>query len=183
MKSQTKLACAAQISKLASTASSNTSSRDQRLRFARLRSLSSALVVGSAIALTGCASNSAQNRGYESSPVAGAVESGYIDDVQYFQGSASTTGAGAIIGGVAGGVIGNQIGGGVGNTVATVAGVVGGALLGNEIERNNQNAGQYAMVRVRLDNGARIEIRQQSDFGLRAGDRVRVYDRQRITRG
>lgn len=183
MKSQIEFSGTAESGKLPSTASSNTSSFDQRLGWARLRSISAALVVGSAIALTGCASNAPQSRGYESSPVAGAVESGYIDDVQYFQGGGSTTGAGAIIGGVAGGVIGNQIGGGVGNTVATVAGAVGGALIGNEIERNNQNAGQYAMVRVRLDNGARIEIRQQSDFRLRAGDRVRVYDRQRITRG
>ena len=179
MKSNTQLSGAAESRKLLSIASLC----DQRLGWARLRSVSAALVVGSAIALTGCASNAPQSRGYESSPVAGAVESGYIDDVQYFQGGGSTTGAGAIIGGVAGGVIGNQIGGGVGNTVATVAGAVCGALLGNEIERNNQNASRYTMVRVRLDNGARIEIRQQSDFGLRAGDRVRVYDRQRITRG
>ncbi len=183
MQSQIQIFGAAESARLPSTASSNTSSFDQRPGWKRLRTISAALVVGSAIALGGCASSSGPNRGYESSPVAGVVESGYIDDVQYFQGTGSTSGAGAIIGGVAGGVIGNQIGGGVGNTVATVAGVVGGALLGNEIERNNQNAAQYAMVRVRLDNGARIEIRQQSDFGLRAGDRVRVYDRQRISRG
>ena len=149
----------------------------------RPRSICAVLCAGGALALTGCASNYPAERGYESAQVVGAVESGYIDDVQFFQGSASTTGAGAVIGGVAGGVIGHQIGGGVGNTVATVAGAVGGALLGNEIERNNQSASQYTVVRVMLDSGARIELRQQSDFGLRRGDRVRVYDRQRITRG
>ena len=179
MKSNNEFSGVAESGKLPSTASSC----NQRQSFSRLRSISAALVVGSAIALTGCASNSAQNRGYESSQVVSVVESGYIDDVQYFQGGGSTSGAGAVIGGVAGGVIGHQIGGGVGNAVATVAGAIGGALLGNEIERNNQNASQHVMVRVRLDNGARIEVRLQSDFGLRAGDRVRVYDRQRITRG
>ena len=156
----------------------------QRAPWTRARAVSAAVFAGSVLALSSCASNSAPDRGYVSSQVVGAVESGYIDDVQYFQGGAATTGAGAIIGGVAGGVIGHQIGGGTGNTVATVAGAIGGAVLGNEIERNNNQGGsQYALVRVVLDNGARIDVRQPSDFGLRRGERVRVYDRQRITRG
>ena len=183
MKSPNELFIAPAIGKLPLAAPANPSPGRDGASWVRARSISAALFVGSALALTGCASNYAQDRGYESAPVMGAVESGYIDDVQYVQGSGSTSGAGAIIGGVAGGVIGNQIGGGVGNTVATVAGVVGGALLGNQIERNNQNASEYTVVRVRLDSGVRIEVRQQSDFGLRSGDRVRVYDRQRITRG
>lgn len=183
MKTPIERSISAEIGKLPAGLSSQTLNGRQHSGQTRARKVAAALFVGSALALTGCASNSAPDRGYESSPVAGAVESGYIDDVQYFQGSGSPTGAGAVIGGIAGGVIGHQIGGGVGNTVATVAGAVGGALLGNEIERNNQNASQYALVLVRLDNGARIEVRQQSDFGLRRGDRVRVYDRQRITRG
>ena len=148
----------------------------------RARAVSGAVLAGCILALSGCASTSAPDRGYVSSQVVGAVEPGYIDDVQYFQNGAATTGAGAVIGGVAGGVIGHQIGGGTGNTVATVAGAIGGAVLGNEIERNNNGGSQYALVRVSLDNGARIEMRQPSDFGLRRGDRVRVYDRQRIAR-
>lgn len=183
MKSPIELAVAAEVGATTVAAASSPVSGGERAHRPRAHSICAALCAGGALALTGCASNYAADRGYESSPMVGAIESGYIDEVQYFRGGGSTTGAGAVIGGVAGGVIGHQIGGGVGNTVATVAGAVGGALLGNEIERSNQSAAQYALVRVVLDNGARIEVRQQSDFGLRRGDRVRVYDRQRITRG
>jgi len=145
------------------------------------RALAAALLVGTSLTLGACAT------GYQASaPVGssyGTVESGYIEDVQYFQSSGSTSGAGAIIGGVAGGVIGHQVGGGVGNTVATVAGAIGGALIGNEVERNNQRGGEYTIVRVRLDGGGRIELQQPADFRMRQGERVRVYDRQRIGRG
>ncbi len=47
------------------------------------------------------------------------------------------TGAGGVIGGLAGGAVGNQFGHGDGRAAATILGVVGGALLGNQIERNN----------------------------------------------
>jgi uncharacterized protein YcfJ len=47
------------------------------------------------------------------------------------------TGAGGVVGGLAGGAIGNQFGHGDGRAVATILGVVGGALLGNQIESNN----------------------------------------------
>ena len=47
------------------------------------------------------------------------------------------SGAGGLVGALAGGAIGNQIGHGEGRAVATLLGVVGGALLGNQIESNN----------------------------------------------
>jgi|GEM_PF-1619661 len=145
------------------------------------RMLAASLVVGTSLALGACATGYTASAPMGSSY--GTVESGYIEDVQYYQSSGSTSGAGAIIGGVAGGVIGHQVGGGVGNTVATVAGAIGGALIGNEVERNNQRTGEYTVVRVRLDGGGRIELQQPADFRLRQGERVRVYDRQRIGRG
>ena len=55
------------------------------------------------------------------------------------------SGGGGVIGALAGGAIGNQIGHGDGRAVATIIGLVGGALLGNQIESNN-NAGQVQNV-------------------------------------
>ncbi|HWP12875.1 MAG TPA: glycine zipper 2TM domain-containing protein, partial [Ramlibacter sp.] len=55
------------------------------------------------------------------------------------------SGAGGLVGALAGGAIGNQIGHGEGRAVATLLGVVGGALLGNQIESNN-NAAQVQNV-------------------------------------
>jgi uncharacterized protein YcfJ len=49
------------------------------------------------------------------------------------------SGAGGVIGALAGGAIGNQFGHGGGRAAATVLGVVGGALLGNQIENNNNS--------------------------------------------
>ena len=56
-----------------------------------------------------------------------------------------TSGAGGVVGALAGGAIGNQIGHGEGRALATLLGVVGGALLGNQIESNN-NAAQVQNV-------------------------------------
>jgi uncharacterized protein YcfJ len=50
------------------------------------------------------------------------------------------TGTGGVVGALAGGAIGNQIGHGDGRAAATVLGLVGGALLGNQIESNNNAA-------------------------------------------
>jgi uncharacterized protein YcfJ len=55
------------------------------------------------------------------------------------------SGAGGVVGALAGGAIGNQIGHGDGRAVATILGVIGGALLGNQIESNN-NAPQVQNV-------------------------------------
>lgn len=55
------------------------------------------------------------------------------------------SGAGGVVGALAGGAIGNQFGHGDGRAAATLLGVVGGALLGNQIESNN-NAPQVQNV-------------------------------------
>ena len=57
--------------------------------------------------------------------------------------------------------------------MATVAGVVGGAVIGNEIQKNN-NARETYQIRVRLENGSSVVFAQDSIGDLRAGDRVRV---------
>ena len=88
---------------------------------------------------------------------------------------ASTTGAGAVVGGVVGGLLGNQVGGGRGNTIATVAGVAGGAVAGNQIERRTQTQQvDVFQLSVRLSNGNVQTLTQSTDNGIRVGDRVRI---------
>jgi outer membrane lipoprotein SlyB len=124
--------------------------------------------------------NETMPQGYRS------LEYGYVEDVQYYGGGGTgTTGAGAVIGGVAGGVIGHQAGGSRrARDAATVGGVVLGAIIGNEIERNQRSGGtaQYSVVRVRLENGQVISLEQSTNVDVRAGDRVRVYDRRGLAR-
>lgn len=85
----------------------------------------------------------------------------------------SGIGLGTVIGGVVGGVVGHQVGSGRGNTAATVVGAVGGAVVGHEIEKNRQSQAAY-QVRVRLENGDRQTVTQDSISDLRVGDRVRI---------
>jgi len=94
----------------------------------------------------------------------------------------SSSGAGAVIGGIAGGVLGHQIGSGRGNTAATVAGAVGGAVAGNEIEkRRDERSADLYRVTVRFQDGRESSFTQDSLYGIRVGDRVRI-DRDRVVR-
>lgn len=52
-------------------------------------------------------------------------------------GGGRTSGAGAVIGGIVGGAAGNAIGKGNGRAAATALGVIGGAVVGNQVESNN----------------------------------------------
>lgn len=83
-------------------------------------------------------------------------------------------GAGAVIGAVLGGVLGNQVGRGSGNALATGAGVVGGALVGNEIEKRNQDSGSIYRVSVRFDNGQGAQYDYQQVDNSQVGVRVKV---------
>ena len=100
-----------------------------------------------------------------------------IDPIRENTGIAgSGIGAGAVIGGVVGGVLGNQVGSGKGKTAATVVGAAGGAIVGNEIQkRNNQNqGGDGYRLRVRLDRGGYVTVTQRELGDLRVGDQVRI---------
>jgi outer membrane lipoprotein SlyB len=108
---------------------------------------------------------------------ANAVSYGAIESIEGIRSSPGTSGAGAIVGGLVGGLLGNQVGGGNGRTVATLAGAVGGAYVGNNVEQNrNAPAPDMYQIRVRLDNGDRTAVTQDSVYELRVGDRVRVAD-------
>lgn len=105
---------------------------------------------------------------------------GTIDAIQMRQGADNGIGMGAVVGGVVGGLLGNQVGGGRGKKAATVAGVVGGAMVGHQMERNNQTSSAYE-IRVRMDNGGYQTITQDSVADLQVGSRVRV-ENQRVYR-
>lgn len=111
-------------------------------------------------------------RSRTSYPLYGVVKS--IERVrQQNQGiGGSGIGLGTIAGAVVGGIVGNQIGAGTGITVATVAGAAGGAYVGHEIEGRQQN--DAYRITVRLEDGATQVLTQNSDSGLRVGDRVRL---------
>jgi outer membrane lipoprotein SlyB len=136
-------------------------------------------VIASSLVLGACATRSDTRPAYVEDSE--RVQFGYVENVSYLDGRSGTTGGGAVLGGIIGGVIGHQIGSGRGNTAATVAGAAGGALIGNEVEKN-QNAIDRIEVRVRLDNGARVTYTQENPRDFRNGDRVRI-EGGRVFRG
>ncbi|CAN5545798.1 hypothetical protein BH10PSE18_BH10PSE18_04350 [soil metagenome] len=89
-------------------------------------------------------------------------------------------GGGAIAGGLVGGVLGNQIGHGGGRAAATALGVVGGALLGNNIEANNNRprVAESYRISVQTENGGYRAFDVASPGDLRIGDRVRLDNGQ-----
>lgn len=139
----------------------------------------SALMLIAATALAGCASTSPQQTSttYSMPYQANNNSYGSIESIQVTRAESGTSGAGAVVGGLVGGLLGNQIGGGSGRTAATVVGAVGGAVVGNNVEQNRiaQGPDSY-QIRVRLDNGDRTTIMQDSIYDLRIGSRVRIAD-------
>lgn len=79
----------------------------------------------------------------------------------------------AIAGAIIGGVLGHQVGGGRGRDAATVVGALGGALVGNEVEKN-QNTSTSWEVRVRLEDGTNRVLRYSREPSYRTGDKVRI---------
>lgn len=136
-------------------------------------------VIASSLVLGACATRNDTRPAYVEDTE--RVQFGYVESVSYLDGRSGTTGGGAVLGGIIGGVLGHQIGSGRGNTAATVAGAAGGALIGNEVEKN-QNVIDRIEVRVRLDNGARVTYTQENPRDFRNGDRVRI-EGGRVFRG
>lgn len=91
-----------------------------------------------------------------------------------------TGGGGAIAGGLIGGVLGNQIGHGGGRAAATALGVVGGALLGNNVEANNNRprVSESYRISVQTENGGYRAFDVPTPGDLRIGDRVRIDNGQ-----
>ena len=69
-------------------------------------------------------------------------------------------GVGAVLGGLAGVGIGSLIGGGTGRDVAMVAGAIGGALVGNEVQKRNEQPIAAQQIIVRTSSGVLVAITQ-----------------------
>lgn len=138
----------------------------------------SALMLAAA-ALGGCASNNPQpNANYYSAPAqSNASRYGTVESIQLTRADNNTSGAGAVVGGLVGGLLGNQVGAGNGRAAATVVGAVGGAVVGNNIERNrNAQTSDLYQIGIRLENGDRMTVVQESADDLRVGNPVRIVD-------
>jgi outer membrane lipoprotein SlyB len=109
------------------------------------------------------------------------ADSGRVVAIDVVRGSGRSTGAGAVLGGIVGGVLGHQVGSGRGNDAATVAGAVGGAVVGNEVEKRRNDGDERYRVTVQLRDGREATFEQDSLYGLRVGDRVRI-DGSRLVR-
>jgi len=98
---------------------------------------------------------------------------GVIENVEAIQQKGEGSGLGAVGGAILGGVLGHQIGEGSGKQLARIGGAVLGGFAGNEAERRYRTISHY-QITVRLDDGTRRVIEQQSAPAWRVGDAVRV---------
>lgn len=106
-----------------------------------------------------------------------ATRYGVIDAIDAVQQANNPSGAGLVVGGLVGGLLGTQVGGGRGKTAATVVGAIGGAVVGNNIEQNRTaQSPEHYQIHMRMDNGDRLSVMQDSVADLRIGDRVRLVD-------
>ncbi|MEO8303206.1 MAG: glycine zipper 2TM domain-containing protein [Betaproteobacteria bacterium] len=83
-------------------------------------------------------------------------------------------GIGAIVGGLGGLGIGSLIGGGTGRDVAMVVGALGGALMGNDIQKKNNQPVPGQQIIVRIKNGVLVAVTQPVNPNLRTGQRVYI---------
>jgi outer membrane lipoprotein SlyB len=81
-------------------------------------------------------------------------------------------GVGAVVGGLTGVGIGSLIGGGTGRDVAMVAGAIGGALLGNEVQRRNDQPVAAQQIIVRTTSGVLVAVTQPLGAPLFVGQKV-----------
>ena len=155
------------------------------------RRLSLALLAGSALALSACATSPGYNPGYGSNaPPANSgrcYDCGTVSRIEMIQGSSNVPAAtGAVVGGIVGAVAGREIAkhntdsAGRRNT-ATVAGAAAGAVVGNAIQNQTGDSGSYN-VNVRMDNGRETVVTQNDISGIRQGSYVRVYNGRAWTR-
>lgn len=128
------------------------------------RLISRLMAVTFALVMAACATP-------EPAPV--EIRQGVIEQITPTQiASNQHQGVGAVVGGLAGVGIGSLIGGGTGRDVAMVAGAVGGALIGNQVQKRNEQpvAGQQIIVRTK--SGVLVAVTQPVNPNLKVGQRV-----------
>jgi outer membrane lipoprotein SlyB len=111
-----------------------------------------------------------------------SVRYGVVDSVRDVRIQARETGVGAATGTMIGAIGGSHIGGGRhGSLAGFLGGAILGGLIGQEVERtNNEQPGQELVVV--LDSGRTIAVVQDAEERFRAGDRVRVLSGRGLTR-
>lgn len=137
--------------------------------------LGSALALIGALTLGACATDNSPNyRDSPSTQYSEYTEYGVVQHIEFVDRSNGGIGLGTVAGAVVGGVAGNQFGAGQGRTAATVLGAAGGAYVGHELE-NRQDRDVYKIT-VRMDDGSRRTLTQNTNSRLSVGDRVRIRD-------
>ena len=107
----------------------------------------------------------------EPSPV--EIRQGVIEQITETQiASNQHQGVGAVVGGLAGVGIGSLIGGGTGRDVAMVAGAIGGALVGNQVQKRNDQPVPAQQVIVRTKTGVLVAVTQPVNPALFVGQKV-----------
>jgi outer membrane lipoprotein SlyB len=104
---------------------------------------------------------------------------GVVDRVEVVKKDSNAV-VGTIAGAVIGGVLGSQVGGGRGKTIGTIAGTAGGAIAGHEIQKRINKDEQVKLI-IRMNDGSYQTIIQDTDAGVREGDRVQI-ERGRVVR-
>ena len=107
---------------------------------------------------------------------------GVIEHVEAVQQKGEGTGIGAVGGAILGGVLGHQVGEGSGKQLARIGGAVLGGFAGNEAERRVRTVSHYR-VTVRMEDGSRRVIEQQSEPAWRNGDPVRIRNGEIVAGG
>ncbi len=110
-------------------------------------------------------------------PPAICRDCGVIEQIEAIQQKGEGSGLGAIGGAILGGVLGHQVGEGSGKQIARIGGAVLGGFAGNEAERRYRTVSHY-QITVKLEDGTRRVIEQQSAPVWRVGDPVRVRNGQ-----
>jgi len=137
-----------------------------------------ALVLGAALALSGCATSptSANTVRRSETGVAHRVERGEVVYVRDVTIEGESEGLGAVAGGVMGLAVGNLVGGGRGRDLSRVTGTIAGAAAGTAIERAVTTVAGVE-VSILLESGELIVVVQAADEIFKPGDYVRVIRR------
>ena len=106
---------------------------------------------------------------------------GVIENIEAIQQKGEGSGLGAVGGAILGCVLGHQVGEGSGKQIARIGGAVLGGFAGNEAERRYRTISHYRIT-VRLDDGTRRVIEQQSAPAWHEGDAVRIRNGEIVPR-
>lgn len=132
----------------------------------RVASVFSALIA--VVVLASCATPGPQ-------PGALEIQQGRIEQITAVQIPTNHhQGLGAIVGGLGGLGIGSLIGAGTGRDVAMAVGAIGGAVIGNEVQKKNEQPVAGQQIIVRLNSGVLVQITQPLGPYLSVGQRVYV---------